>query len=43
MAESDYRQNRMIFKLAVELAAMMNVVVANINIDPVSLERLRGE
>lgn len=22
---------------------MMNVVVANINIDPVSLERLRGE
>ena len=43
VAESDYRQNRMIFKLAVELAAMMNVVVANINIDPVSLERLRGE
>ena len=43
MAESDYRQNRMIFKLAVELAAMMNVVVANINIDPVLLERLRGE
>ena len=37
------RQNRMIFKLAVELAVMMNVVAANNNIDPVSLERLRGE
>lgn len=27
----------------VELAVMMNVVAANNNIDPVSLERLRGE
>lgn len=26
-----------------ELAVMMNVVAANNNIDPVSLERLRGE
>ena len=43
VAESDHRQNRMIFKLAVELAVMMNVVAANNNIDPVSLERLRGE
>ena len=33
----------MIFKLAVELAAMMNVVAANNNIDPVPLERLREE
>ena len=33
----------MIFKLAVELAVMMNVVAANNNIDPVLLERLRGE
>ena len=41
--ESDHRQNRMIFKLAVELAVMMNVVAANNNIDPVLLERLRGE
>ena len=39
----DHRQNRMIFKLAVEMAVMMNVVAANNNIDPVSLERLRGE
>ncbi len=43
VAESDHRQNRMIFKMAVELAVMMNVVAANNNIDPVSLERLRGE
>lgn len=43
VAESDHRQNRMLFKLAVELAVMMNVVAANNNIDPVSLERLRGE
>jgi len=43
VAESDHRQNRMIFKLAVELAVMMNVVAANNNIDPVLLERLRGE
>ena len=43
VAESDHRQNRMIFKLAVELAVMMNVVAVNNNIDPVSLERLRGE
>ena len=43
VAESDHRQNRMIFKMALELAVMMNVVAANNNIDPVSLERLRGE
>ena len=42
VAESDHRQNRMLFKLAVELAVMMNVVAANNNIDPVSLDRLRG-
>lgn len=35
--------NQEIFKMAVELAVMMNVVAANNNIDPVSLERLRGE
>ncbi|ERK47592.1 hypothetical protein HMPREF0367_00081, partial [[Eubacterium] cylindroides ATCC 27803] len=33
----------MIFKLAVEMAVMMNVVAANNSINPVSLERLRGE
>ena len=43
VAESDHRQNRMLFKLAVEMAVMMNVVAANNSINPVSLERLRGE
>lgn len=43
VAESDHRQSRMLFKLAVELAVAMNVIAANSNIDKVSLERLRGE
>ena len=43
MLKDIYENRRMIFKLAVELAVMMNVVAANNNIDPVSLERLRGE
>ncbi len=43
VAESDNRQNRMMFKLAVEMAMMMNVVASIQDIDKVSLERLRGE
>lgn len=43
VAESDNRQNRMLFKLAVEMAVMMNVVASTQDIDKVSLERLRGE
>lgn len=43
VAESDHRQNRMLFKMAVELAMAMNVIAANSSIDKVSLERLRGE
>ena len=43
VAESDHRQNRMLFKLAVEMAVMMNVLAANCDIDKISLERLRGE
>ncbi len=43
VAESDNRQNRMMFKLAVEMAVMMNVVAAMQDIDKISLERLRGE
>lgn len=43
VAESDHRQNRMMFKLAVELAMTMNVIAASSNIDKISLERLRGE
>ena len=40
---SDNRQNRMMFKLAVEMALMMNILAINLDIDQVSLERLRGE
>ena len=43
VAESDHRQNRMLFKLAVELAMLQNVVAASSEFDPQSLERLRGE
>lgn len=43
VAESDNRQNRMIFKLAVEMAMMMNVVASTQDIDKVTLQRLRGE
>ena len=43
VAESDNRQNRMMFKLAVEMAMMMNLMAAEQDIDRVSLERLRGE
>ncbi len=43
VAESDNRQNRMLFKLAVEIAIMQNLMASTHDIDPVSLERLRGE
>lgn len=43
VAESDNRHSRMLFKLAVEMAMMMNVIASSQNIDPVSLDRLRGE
>ena len=43
VAESDNRQNRMIFKLAVEIAIMQNLMASLNEIDPLSLERLRGE
>ena len=35
--------SRMLFKLAVEMALMMNILAINLDIDQVSLERLRGE
>lgn len=41
--ESDNRQNRMLFKLAVEIAMMQNIVASMQEIDPISLDRLRGE
>ena len=43
VAESDNRHNKMLFKLAVEMAVMMNVVAASNEIDEISLARLRGE
>ena len=43
VAESDNRQNRMLFKLAVEMAMMMNLMATDQDVDKVSLERLRGE
>ena len=43
IAESDNKQNRMLFKLAVEMSVMMNLMAATQNIDKISLERLRGE
>ena len=43
VAESDNRMNRMIFKLAVELAMTMNVVAATQNIDKELLNKLRGD
>ena len=43
VAESDNRQNRMLFKLAVEVAILQNIAASSQDIDPLSLERLRGE
>ena len=41
-SESNSRANRMLFKLAVEQAMMMNVLAANYDIAPETLARLRG-
>lgn len=43
VAESDNRMSRMLFKLSVEMAVMMNVLASMQDIDKLSLERLRGE
>lgn len=43
VAESDNRQNRMLFKLAVEIAIMQKLVASSQDIDRLALERLRGE
>lgn len=42
-AESDNRQGRMLFKLSVETAMIMNILAAFHEIDPATLDRLRGE
>lgn len=43
MAESENKQSRMLFKMAVEMALMMNLMAANQDVDEIELERLRGE
>lgn len=42
VAESDNRQNQLLFKLAVELAMTMNVLASMQQVDDVTLRRLRG-
>ncbi len=42
-AESDNRQGRMLFKLAVEIAILQNLIAATNDFNPQSMERLRGE
>ena len=41
--ESDHRENKLLFKLAVEMSIMMNVLAFQFEIDDLSLARLRGE
>ena len=36
------KQGTLLFKIAVELTVLQNIVAANTNIDPVTLERVRG-
>lgn len=43
VAESDNRQSRLLFKLAVEMAMMMNLLASMQDVDDVTLNRLRGE
>ena len=43
IAESDNRQSRMMFKMSVEMAMMMNLLAAFHDVDPDSLDKLRGE
>lgn len=41
--DSENRQNRHLFKIAVEMAMIMNILAASQDIDSLSLNRLRGE
>ena len=43
VSESDSRQSKIILKLAVEMAIMMNLMAWHLDIDKTSFERLRGE
>lgn len=42
VAESEHKQGRALFKLAVEMAIMMNLIAAKFDVDELMLERLRG-
>lgn len=42
VSESDTRMNRLLFKLAVEMAMLMNIIAAREDVDDATLERLRG-
>lgn len=37
------RMARLIFKLAVEMSIMMNILAANVDVDETTLRRLRGK
>ena len=41
--DSEHRISRNLFKVAVEMAMMMNILASMQDIDPISLQRLRGE
>lgn len=41
--ESDTRINRMLFKMSVEMALIMNLLAFEYQVDPIVLQRLRGE
>ena len=43
VSESDNRIGRLLFKLAVEMAVMSNILAAMDDVDNVTLSRLRGE
>ena len=43
VAENGSRHSKMLFKLAVELAMLMNIIAATQDIDKATLSRLRGE
>ena len=43
VAESDNRLSRLLFKLSVELATVMNILASMQDVDDVTLNRLRGE
>lgn len=43
VSESDSRTSRLLFKIAVELAMLQNIMAATNDIDEITLERLRGE